>query len=419
VDLSPKSRLQLVNYSDMVIMLGVINYLAHFFMMIREKYLPFGVPNFSDLEIEAVTKVLRSGWVGMGAETLLFERELAQYVGANHVLCVNSCTSALFLALRALGIGPGDEVIVPSLTWCSTANAVLYLGATPVFCDVEVETMSASFSEINTLTTEKTRAVIYVHFGGLAGDMKALRSLLPPSVAIVEDAAHALGASYPDGLPVGSSGNLTCFSFYANKNLSTGDGGAVAVNDHELAEKVRLVSQQGLQTDAWRRYSNPATLAMPGISTLGYKMNFTDLQASIGRVQLMRQPEFRVARSTLAEYYSEMLVQCGLNIELQENILDDAHARHLFVIRLPTSKMKISRDQLLNDLRSRNVGASIHYQPLHTFPLYKSCGKGDLKNTEALMNDILTLPFGVNISDVDAQYVIMQFINCMSVSTHD
>lgn len=388
-------------------------------MNTRSEYLPFGKPNFSDEEIAAVTRVLRSGWVGQGPETVAFEKELATFVGAEHVIAVNSCTSALFLSLRALGVGPGDEVIVPSLTWCSTANAVLYLGAIPVFCDVELETMSASSATIASAVTEKTKAVVHVHYGGLASDMVPLRAVLPREVAIVEDAAHALGAKYPDGSPVGSSGNLTCFSFYANKNLSTGDGGAVAVNDSELAENVRIASHQGLNSDAWKRFSYPMAALTPAISELGYKMNFTDLSASIGRVQLKRQPEFNERRLRTSTKYMSHLSAGNEAIKFQQGLISPGHARHLFVIRVPLKDMVISRNELLLQLRARNVGASIHYRPLHTLPLYQRYVGEHLPNVEQLMNDIMTLPIGASINDQDAEYVSEQVLEMLSVARNN
>jgi dTDP-4-amino-4,6-dideoxygalactose transaminase len=385
-------------------------------MNVRSEYLPFGKPNFSDEEIAAVTRVLRSGWVGLGPETVAFEKELAAFVGAEHVVAVNSCTSALFLSLRALGVGPGDEVIVPSLTWCSTANAVLYLGATPVFCDVELETMSASPATVASVVTERTKAVVHVHYGGLASDMAALRAALPQRVAIVEDAAHALGSIYPDGTPVGSSGNLTCFSFYANKNLSTGDGGAVAVRDSDLAESVRLASHQGLNSDAWKRFSHPMAALTPAISELGYKMNFTDLNASIGRVQLKRQPEFHERRLRIAMQYVARLSAGNQTIQFQQGLTSPGHARHLFVIRLPLKDMEIGRNELLLELRARNIGASIHYAPLHTLPLYQPYVGERLPNVEQLMNDIMTLPIGASVTDEDVTYVSDQVLESISAA---
>lgn len=376
---------------------------------IRDTYLAFGVPDFGDEEIDAVTRVLRSGWVGMGPETQAFETELASHVGARHAVALNSCTSALFLALRALGVGPGDEVIVPSLTWCSTANAALYLGATPVICDVDPHTLAASPDAMAACVGKRTRAAIHVHYGGLAADMAALRAALPPHVAIVEDAAHALGARYPDGSPVGSSGNLTCFSFYANKNLSTGDGGAVVVNDPRLADRIRLGGGQGLQSDAWKRYTHPMAALTPGIEELGYKMNFTDLQASIARVQLRRQVEFQARRRRVAQTYLARLA--GHGIRFQAGLDAEAHARHLFVVRLPLARMRVGRNEVLLQLRARNIGASIHYAPLHTLPLYRPFARVPLPQADELMHDIMTLPIGPRVGEQDAEEVASHLLD--------
>jgi dTDP-4-amino-4,6-dideoxygalactose transaminase len=268
--------------------------------MARSQYLAFGKPHFSEAEIDAVARVMRSGWVGMGPETLAFEEELAAFFGVPHVVTVNSCTSALLLSLSALGVGRGDEVVCPSLTWCATANAALYLGATPVFCDVDPETLCLSPQCVRAKLSPRTRAIIAVHYGGYAADVGAIRRVVPPHIAIVEDAAHALGARLPDGRMVGASGNLTCFSFYANKNLSTGEGGAIALTDSTLAARLRSLRQNAMPQDAWKRFTHPEVVSTVGITQLGYKANYTDLQAAIGRVQLRRQGEFQARRLALA-----------------------------------------------------------------------------------------------------------------------
>ena len=380
---------------------------------IRPDYLPFGKPNFSEAEIDAVTKVLRSGWIGQGLECKAFEEELASFTDAQYVVGVNSCTSALFLSLKALGIGPGDDVVVPSLTWCSTANAVLYAGANPVFCDVDLETMLATPALIAQVLTSKTRAVIVVHYGGLAADIQAIKTSLPQQVAVIEDAAHALGALYPDGSKVGSSGNLTCFSFYANKNLAMGDGGAVAVQDADLADKLRLLSHQGLSADAWKRFAHPMAALTPAIESLGYKMNLIDLLACIGRVQLARQGEFQEIRQSIAEYYRHALSALNVGILMQSGIIDISHVKHLFVIRLPIKQMDVSRNEFLLELRSRNIGASIHYAPLHVMPFYQQYVQSPLGNTEQLMHEIMTLPIGASVSLEDARYVVEQITDLL------
>lgn len=381
--------------------------------MASHEYIAFGRPNFSDEEIAAVSAVMQSGWVGMGPETIAFEAELAAYWGVPHVVTVNSCTSALFLSLLVLGIGPGDEVICPSLTWCATANAALYLGATPVFCDVDPQTMSVTAASIAAKVTPKTKAVMVVHYGGYAADVAAIREVLPAEIVIVEDAAHALGSTFLDGKPVGASGNLTTFSFYANKNLSTGDGGAITLYDDELAARLRSLRQSGMSSDAWKRYSHPMTALLPGLDALGYKMNFTDLQATIGRVQLRRQPEFKKRRLAIAERYIESLNLPDLGIKFQADILGHGHARHLFVVTIPLEKMNVSRDQFILDLRQRNVGASIHYAPLHAMPLYSASKGSDLPDTDYLALRIVTLPIGARMTLDETEYVVQQVVELL------
>ena len=375
---------------------------------VRDTYLPFGKPNFSDAEIAAATRVLRSGWIGMGPETELFERELEAFVGAPHVVTVNSCTSALFLSLLTAGVSAGDEVVCPSLTWCSTANAAMYLGARPVFCDVDPQTLCASPDDVAAKLTSKTKAVIVVHFGGLAVDVDALRKTLPPRVAIVEDAAHALGARYADGRPVGSSGNPTCFSFYANKNLSTGEGGAVALSDPAAADRIRSLRQHGLPIDAWKRFTHPQTLLLSsGLTELGYKMNYTDLQATIGRVQLARQQEFHARRLEIAARYVAGLGRLDPAPAFQHACVDPFHARHLFVIKLPPAPGIRRREDIVLALRRKNVGASVHYAPLHLMPLYDDGRKRpELPVTESLTTSLITLPISADMTADDADYVV-------------
>ena len=373
--------------------------------MFRKDYLPFGKPNFSDKEIAAISEVLHSGWVGMGPQTTAFEDELAGYLEAESVVTVSSCTAALFLSLLVQGVQAGDEVICPSLTWCSTANAALYLGATPIFCDVDPETYCVTPELIQQKLTSKTKAVIVVHLGGLAQDMTKIRDVIPDGVAIIEDAAHALGACYPNGKPVGSSGNLTCFSFYANKNLSTGEGGAIALFDEELTDRLKSLRQHGMPINAWKRFNHPKAMIQAELTELGYKMNYTDLQACLGRVQLKRQSEFYQIRLGTARYYYEHLKISHPLLKFQQNILDPYHARHLFLMQLPNF---LSRDNLLLELRTRNIGASIHYPPLHKMPLYAKTKLVTLPNTETLCSQILTLPISAKMMIADAAYVLEQ-----------
>jgi len=374
--------------------------------MIRKDYLAFGKPDFGGEEIAAMTRVMRSGWVGMGPETIAFERELSQFLGSPHVVTVNSCTSALFLSLVVLGVGPGDEVICPSLTWCATANAALYLGARPVFCDVDPNTLCVTPELVREKLTSKTKAVMVVHFGGFAVEVEEIRALLPERVSIVEDAAHALGSRYGNGDPIGSSGNLTCLSFYANKNLSTGEGGAIALTDGVVAERLRSLRQNAMPADAWKRYSFPKSVPQCELRELGYKMNYTDLQASIGRIQLKRQPEFSGIRLSIAKQYLEALQAIRPPLRFQKDILHPSHARHLFIIQVVEGRL--SRDDLLLALRAQNVGASIHYAPLHLMPLYCAHGQTALPNTDHIGKRIMTLPISVSMKVDDVEYVVTQ-----------
>lgn len=370
----------------------------------RDQFLPVGQPHFGAEEIAAVTRVLQSGRVGMGPETLAFERELADACGARHVVTVNSCTSALFLSLLVHGVGLGDEVIVPSLTWISAANAALHAGATPVFCDVDPYTLCATPESIRERLTPRTRAVVVVHLGGHAVDMDAIRHVIPAHIPLIEDAAHAFGARYVDGAAVGGSGNLACFSFYANKNLSTGDGGAIALNDDGVAERQRSLRQHALASDAWRSEIEARTPRPANVHEVGYKMNLTDLQASIGRVQLRRQREFAERRRAIATLYLHELAEMPWTIAAQWGVTDPFHARHLFLIQLPIENLGRSRDEILNGLRARNVGATVHYTPLHHQPLYRHTACA-LPVTDDVATRVLTLPISASMTLDDARDV--------------
>ncbi len=341
----------------------------------------------------------------MGPETIAFEEELARYLGAEHVVTVNSCTSALQLALTVLGVGAGDEVICPSFTWCSTANAALYVGAQPVFCDVDRERWNASPESIERCLSDKTKAVLVVHMGGLAANLEAIRAVVPAHIPIIEDAAHALGTRYTSGARVGSSGNLVCFSFYANKNLSTGEGGAIALSDATTATRLRSLRLHALPANAWQRFSDAKVHITPQIRDLGYKMNYTDLQAAIGRVQLRRLGEFTATRQRIAEAYLEALPEIVPGFGFQAGVADAGHAKHLFVCVVPDD-LGTTRDELLIALRERNIGASLHYQPLHQMPLYSSFRRDEMEVTEHLGARVVTLPIGNAMSDYDTSTVI-------------
>lgn len=244
--------------------------------------------------------------------------------------------------------------------------------------------------------------------GGLTADIHKIQSEIPESCKIIEDAAHAIGSSYNTGELVGSSENLTCFSFYANKNLSTADGGAIAVSDSKIAERLRSLRLHGLSSDAWNRFTNPNKFVTE-MMELGYKMNYTDLQAAIGRVQLVRQSEFQKRRLEIASYYSYRLQQLNKNIRIQKNILDSSHSRHLYLVELPLETLTKSRDEIIIDMRKENIGTSIHYKPVHQMQYYTQFIKQLLPITEYIADRIITLPIGAHMTMNDAKNVIDVF----------
>lgn len=382
-------------------------------MRIRDDYLTFGKPNFSQLETDAVARVLQSGWVGMGPETKAFEHELAEYLKSNYAITVNSCTSALFLALLVSGVQEGDEVICPSLTWCSTANAVLYLRATPIFCDVDVDTMCMNGALVKEKITEKTKAVITVHYGGKACPVDEIQQVLPKGITLIEDAAHALGSRYDDGSMIGSKERLSCFSFYANKNLSTGDGGAVTTSSAELNERLHSLSHLGLSHNAWKRFSSPTANISVQPNELGYKMNLTDIQSAIGRIQLQRQPEFAKTRERIATSYITEISSALPSIKFQKGINTNSHAKHLFPIMLPINNMDMTRDEFVSELRNRNIGASVHYPPLHKMGIYDR-DQTTLEGTDYLSERILTLPISSQMVEADVSYVVEHLVDVFS-----
>lgn len=388
--------------------------------MRRASYLPFGKPSYTEAEVEAVSEVMRSGWIGMGEQTIFFEEELASYVGIKNVVTVNSCTSALFLSLLVSGVKPGDEVICPSFTWCATANTALYLGAIPVFCDIDADTLCASTDSIVKKCSDKTKAVVVVHFAGYAIDVEKLRAVLPAHISIIEDAAHALGSRYSNGMMVGSSGNLTCFSFYANKNLSTGEGGAICVADNQIAEHLRSLRLNALSVNAWQRFITPQSILFSGqLTELGYKMNYTDMQASIGRVQLRRMGEMQARRIEIAGVYTKRLQTACPQVRLQKNCAGAGHAHHLYVV-LPPDNALFNRDRFILNLRAQNIGATVHYLPLHLMPLYlDKSGKADqLAVTEQLAKVCVSLPISASMSLDDAEYVIENVVKQLREMKH-
>ena len=330
-------------------------------------FVEFTRPELDEDTIAEVVACLRSGWVVSGPRVRAFESMLADRVRAEHVRCLSGCTSALLLALRLLGIGRGYEVLVPTLTFAACANVVEQLGATPVLVDSEPSTGLVDLDDAERRLTPRTRALIAVHLGGRPVDMDRLKALRNAhGIAIVEDAAHAIGAEW-GGRPIGGHGNLTAFSFHATKNITTIEGGALALADQNDAERARRLSFQGLDRSAWDRRDAPGPTEYE-LDEPGYKLAMTDLAAAMGIAQLARLDEWIERREELAARYDEALAD--LPVELEPPVGPGTrHARHLYALRVRPDA-PVTRDELAADLGRRGIGTSIHFKPLHRFRYY-------------------------------------------------
>jgi dTDP-4-amino-4,6-dideoxygalactose transaminase len=334
-------------------------------------FIPFHRPEIGDAEIEEVVRTLRSGWLTTGARTAQFENEFQTYIGAKHVLAVNSGTAALHLALAGLNIGPGDEVITTPLTFCATVNVILHVGATPVLADIGPDGNIDPTSVADRITS-RTRAVIPVHLAGAPCDMDSIWSLAKKhQLFVIEDAAHAAGTLY-HGNHVGAEcfpSDAVAFSFYATKNLTTGEGGMVATNSEALAKRVKILTLHGISKDAWNRYGEAGSWYYEVLEN-GFKYNLTDIQSAIGIHQLRKLDLFIEKRTQYAKLYTRLLGDLG-ELELPKPVANGRHSWHLYILRLNLDRLTIDRAQFISELRNRKVGASVHFIPIHLHPFFK------------------------------------------------
>ncbi len=377
---------------------------------------PFYRPAIGPEEEREVIDTLRSGWITTGPKAKRFEREFAEYVGAKHALAVAHCTGALHLALWALGIGPGDEVITTPFTFTATAEVMGYLGARPVFVDIDPGTFNINPARIEEALEsgkhQRVRAMLPVHFAGHPCDMdRMLKIARQYDLRIIEDAAHAAGAArYLDGrgmTRIGTIGDLTCFSFYATKHITTAEGGMVTTGDRALAEKIAVASLHGMNRDAWKRYDKSGSWFYE-IHEMGFKYNLSDVHAAIGLAQLKRADEFMRRRAAIARAYSEALrADDALQVPYVEPGVE--HAWHLYVLRLRPERLRVGRNQFVELLRDRGIGTSVHCIPLHTMHYYQRMygyRDGDFPVTEDVYRRCLSLPIYASMSDEDLSYVI-------------
>jgi dTDP-4-amino-4,6-dideoxygalactose transaminase len=370
----------------------------------RKELLPFCLPTIGQAEKQEVLSVLDSGWLTAGAVTTRFEDQLMRYLGADHVIAVSSCTAALHLSLLALGVGPGDEVAVPSFTFCSTVNVIIHCGAKPLFIDISPQSYTLDPEDLEQKLTERTKAVMPVHYAGYPCDMKAILSIARKRGSfVIEDAAHALGARYFDSM-IGAIGDATCFSFYPTKTITTGEGGALSTNDGDLAQRARLLSLHGMTRDAWERYTSSKTWQYK-VEVPGYKYNMTDIEAALGTRQLDRIEEFLGARERLWDAYVRELAPVA-EVTTPSLPRQGRHARHLFPVLLGDCA-NLTRDELLHRLRTENIGTSVHFYPVHMQPYYRDCCPGvSLPVTEDIYGRIFSLPLYPRMTERDVSDVV-------------
>ena len=375
----------------------------------KATFLPFALPDIGEEEIAAVVACLRSGWVTTGPISKQFERAFAEYLGdGGETIAVNSATAGLHLALEALGIGPGDEVIVPSLTFTATAEVVRYLGAHPIFVDIDPATLNISPATIEAAITPRTRAIIPVHYAGLACDMDAILTLAARhKLRVVEDAAHAFPTRYRGRLIGTLASDIVVFSFYANKTMTTGEGGMVVTHDPILARRIRLMRIHGISSDAFNRYVSKTPAWYYEVVAAGFKYNLTDIAASIGIEQLRKIDRFLERREQLAQRYDGAL--SGLPLILPPRASEGStHAWHLYVVRL-TAGAKHGRDEIIRRLAETGIGTSVHFIPLHRQPYWRdryTLQAEQFSATEQAYQSMLTLPLYTRMSDGDQQRVI-------------
>lgn len=370
-------------------------------------FLPFALPDITDRENRAVLEALESHWITTGPRTKEFEAKFGAAVGAKHAIALNSCTAALHLALEAIGVKSGDEVIVPTLTFAASAEVVRYLDAKPVLVDVLASDHTMDARSLERAITKRTRVIMPVHFAGQACDMDPIMEIArAKNIPVVEDAAHAFPTRYK-GKIVGSIGDITCFSFYATKTIATGEGGMAVTANVEWAERMRIMSLHGISKDAWKRYTAEGNWYYEIIAP-GYKYNMTDIAAALGLVQLSRTQEMLEKRRKIARAYIEAFKD-NPAIELLDVRDPDAHAWHLFVIKLRDGVLSIDRNRFIEELKQQGIGTSVHFIPLHTHPYYRDTygySPGDFPIAFDCFKRSISLPIYSKMREADTNRVI-------------
>jgi len=373
----------------------------------RKNFLVFGSPMIEQPEIDEVVASMKSGWLGTGSKVHKFEEMFKEYKGSKYAMALNSCTAALHLSLLAIGIKPGDEVIVPTMTFASTANVVIHAGGVPIFADCEKDTMNIDPEDIERKITPKTKAIIPVHFAGRACNMDAIMDIAKKHhLKVVEDCAHAIETEY-HGKKAGTFGELGCFSFYVTKNIVTGEGGMAITDNEDYANQIKIMALHGMSKDAWKRFSDSGYKHYQ-VLYAGYKYNMMDIQAAIGIHQLPRVDKYWRRRQEIWNRYNEVFQD--LPVFTPAPIESGTrHAYHLYTLLLDIDKLKITRDEFLDEMTKNNIGVGVHYIALHLHPYYqKAFGykKGDFPNAEWISDRTVSLPLSAKLTDEDVGDVI-------------
>jgi dTDP-4-amino-4,6-dideoxygalactose transaminase len=373
----------------------------------RSTFLPFALPHITQAEIDEVVDTLRSGWLTTGPKTKRFEHEFAERVGAPYALAVNSATAAMHLALDAIGLNPGDEVIVPVYTFTATAEVVVYFRAKPVLVDVDPMTCNIDPTQIEKHITTRTRAIMVVHIAGLPAEMDTIHALAKAyNLSVIEDAAHAFPAKYR-GRMIGTISDFTAFSFYVTKTLATGEGGMLTTPNPEYAKRIAIMTLHGISRDAWKRYTSEGSWYYE-VMQAGYKYNMTDIAAAIGLHQLARSEWLLERRRAIAQRYTEAFSQLP-EVVTPPNPAHVEHAWHLYMLRLRLERLSITRDAFIQALAKANIGSSVHFIPLHLHPFYRDMYQLAAEDFPAALHaylQVISLPIYPGMTDEDVGDVI-------------
>ncbi len=384
-----------------------------------KKFIPFALPEIGDEEINEVVDSLRSGWVTTGPKTKKFEERFKEYLGDSSIftMAVNSATSGLHLALEALGVGPNDEVIIPSYTFTATAEVVRYLGATPVFIDVDPETFNMTASDFEAAITARTKVVMPVHFAGLSCDMDPILSVAKKhDIRVVEDAAHALPTKYKNRLIGTLESDFAVFSFYANKTMTTGEGGMIVTRNADLANRCKVMRLHGISRDAFDRYTSNKPAWFYEVIAPGYKYNMPDIAASIGIHQLNKLDDFQKKRSKMASFYNESFLDMPFDLPI---LYSDGgqHSWHLYPIRLHNDA-NIEREKFIERMAEEGIGCSVHFIPLHVHPYWRDTyhlNSENFPNAQAIFKSEVSLPLYTKMTDKDLERVVFAVKKVLNV----